>query len=504
MRFTRSSGVLLHITSLPGDEGIGDFGTAAFRFADYLSVSRQSLWQILPLTPPGFGDSPYQCYSAFAGNTRMISLEQLVGDGLLSPGDLEDRPSFNEDRVQFAEVAAYKDPLLAKAFHNFKQSSRAEQRHDFESFCRYAKNWLDDYALFRALMDVYRGAAWNTWQKDLAFRHEEALVAARKELREAVEAQKFSQYLFFKQWLRLKTYCNERGIRIVGDMPIFVAHNSADVWAHPELFKLDADGRPTVVAGVPPDYFSEDGQLWGNPIYNWERMEATGFTWWVNRMRATLDTVDMVRVDHFRGFVAAWEIPAREPTARHGKWVPVPGRALFSALDEAFDELPVLAEDLGLITPDVEALRDELGLTGMKVLQFGLGGNASNTHLPHHYTRNSVVYTGTHDNDTVVGWYEERLKGKEEYAARELTFCRRYLGAGGDDIHWDFNRAALSSVADLAILQLQDLLGLDTGARMNLPATEEGNWNWRVRAALLTREVSDRLREMTEIYGRVR
>lgn len=502
MRFTRSSGILLHITSLPGEFGVGDFGPVAYRFADFLALSRQTLWQILPLTPTGYGDSPYQSFSAFAGNTKMISPERLVEEGWLAPEDLQERPGFDEDRVQFGEVFHYKEALLAKAYANFKREQRAEWRKDFEAFCRYAKRWLDDYALFRALMKAHNGAAWNTWQKELAQREDAALIAARKELHDEVEAQKFYQFLFFKQWLQLRSYCKEQGIKIIGDMPIFVAHNSADVWAHPELFKLDKDGSPVVVAGVPPDYFSEDGQLWGNPIYDWQAMQATNFKWWVERMRATLDMVDIVRIDHFRGFAAAWEIPAKDKTARNGKWVETPGRELFQVLKESFAELPIIAEDLGVITPEVEQLRDDFGFPGMKVLQFGLGGDAYNTHLPHHYTRNSVVYTGTHDNDTTVGWYEHRLNSEAEYARRELDFCLKYLDTDGEEIHWDFIRAALSSVSDLAIIQLQDLLGLDGGARMNLPATEEGNWNWRVRASLLTRDVSDRLREMTEIYGR--
>jgi 4-alpha-glucanotransferase len=502
MSFKRSSGILLHITSLPGKFGIGDFGPLAYSFVDFLAASKQGLWQILPLTPTGFGDSPYQSYSAFAGNTNMISPEKLLEDGLLSSDDLADVPEFNEDRVEFDAVIKFKNRLLAKAFENFKHSAHAHLRAEFEAFCGYARKWLNDYALFRALLKAHNGAAWNTWQKELALRDEAALVVARKELQDEIEAQKFYQYLFYKQWFRLKGYCAEKRINIVGDMPIFVAHNSSDVWAHPELFKLKEDGSPVVVAGVPPDYFSEDGQLWGNPIYHWEAMRETNFQWWVERLRETLKFVDLVRIDHFRGFVATWEVPAADNTARNGKWVEVPGRQLFEVFQAKFDDLPVFAEDLGVITPDVEKLRDDFNLPGMKVLQFGLGGDASNTYLPHHYTRNTVVYTGTHDNDTVVGWYESRKESHEEYAKRELNFCLPYLNSTGEEIHWDFTRAALSSVSDTAIIQLQDVLGLDTNARMNLPATEEGNWNWRVRASRLTKEVSDRLRAMTELYSR--
>jgi 4-alpha-glucanotransferase len=502
MSFTRASGILLHITSLPSAYGIGDFGRTAYAVADFLSASKQGLWQILPLTPTGFGDSPYQSYSAFAGNTNLISPDKLLEAGLLSSDDLAEIPDFDEDRVDFDAVIKFKTQILAKAFQHFKHSANAQFAAEFAAFCSYAKKWLDDYALFRALMKAHDGAAWNRWQKELALRDEAALIAARKELKAEIEAQKFYQYLFFKQWFQLKAYCAEKRIKIVGDMPIFVAHNSSDVWANPELFKLKEDGSPVVVAGVPPDYFSEDGQLWGNPIYNWEAMRESNFQWWIERMRETLKLVDLVRIDHFRGFAAAWEVPAEDKTARHGKWVEVPGRQLFEALQKEFADLPVFAEDLGVITPDVEALRDDFGLPGMKVLQFGLGGDASNTYLPHHYTRNTVVYTGTHDNDTVVGWYESRKASTEDYAKRELNFCLKYLHSTGEEIHWDFTRAALASVADTAIIQLQDLLGLDGSARMNLPATEKGNWNWRVRASMLTKEVCDRLKEMTEIYSR--
>ncbi|MBI3649934.1 MAG: 4-alpha-glucanotransferase [Acidobacteria bacterium] len=502
MSIKRASGILLHITSLPSAFGIGDLGRTAYHFADFLSLSKQGLWQILPLTPTGFGDSPYQSYSAFAGNTNLISPEKLGEEGLLSQADLTHRPEFNEDRVQFEAVIQFKNDVLAKAYQNFRDAANPHLRAEFEAFCVYAKRWLNDYALFRALLKAHHGAAWNRWPKALALRDEAALVLARKDLHEEIEAQKFYQYLFFKQWFQLKAYCAEKRVKIIGDVPIFVAHNSSDVWASPELFKLKADGSPVVVAGVPPDYFSQDGQLWGNPIYNWEKMRDSDFQWWVERLRETLKLVDMARIDHFRGFAAAWEVPAEDQTARNGKWVDVPGRALFEALHKAFDELPIFAEDLGVITHDVEALRDDFKLPGMKILQFGLGGDANNTYLPHHYPRHAVVYTGTHDNDTVVGWYNSKVQSADDHAKRELQFCLKYLHSTGAEIHWDFIRAALSSVADTAIIQLQDVLGLDGQARMNLPATEEGNWNWRVRASLMTREVSDRLREMTELYSR--
>ncbi|MEW6129005.1 MAG: 4-alpha-glucanotransferase [Acidobacteriota bacterium] len=502
MKLQRASGILLHITSLPGEFGVGDLGPQAYRFIDFLAASKQTIWQILPLTPTGYGDSPYQSYSAFAGNTNMISPELLVEDELLSPADLQDAPTGDPDRVDFGAVVEFKNRILAQAYRNYKNSPSDKHHGDFSYFCDFAETWLDDYALFRALLKAHDDAAWNTWSRKLATREPEAMAQARLELAEEIEAQKFYQYLFFKQWFQLKAYAKQQHVKLFGDMPIFVAHNSSDVWAHPELFKLNEDGSPTVVAGVPPDYFSEDGQLWGNPIYRWEGMRASEFEWWIERMGATLQMVDLVRIDHFRGFISAWEVPAGDRTAKHGKWVEVPGREVFQAFKANFRELPIVAEDLGVITPEVEALRDDFQFPGMKILQFGLGGDARNTYLPHHYPRNAVVYTGTHDNDTVVGWYQEKLQSENPHSRRELNFCLKYLNSTGEAIHWDFIRAALASVADIAILQMQDVLGLNTGARMNLPATEKGNWNWRVRAEMMTKEVSERLREMTEIYGR--
>jgi 4-alpha-glucanotransferase len=502
MSFIRSSGILLHITSLPGGYGIGDFGPMAYRFVDFLAVSKQGLWQILPLTPTGFGDSPYQSYSAFAGNTNFISPDLLVADGLLSEEDLQDAPQTEPDRVNFGAVIEFKNRILAQAFNNFRRADNAEAQEAFNTFCQTAAYWLNDYALFRALLKANHYAVWTTWAPGLARREAAALQAAQEAHQGEILAQMFYQFLFFKQWQQLKTYAKEHGVKIIGDMPIFVAHNSADVWANPQLFKLNEDGSAKVVAGVPPDYFSEDGQLWGNPIYDWDAMREEHFAWWLARMQATLELVDIVRIDHFRGLAATWEVPANEPTAKNGTWVEVPGEELLIEFEKAFLDLPILAEDLGMITPDVESLRDDFGIPGMKILQFGLGGDARNKYLPHHYHHNCAVYTGTHDNDTVVGWYEDRLSGEKEYAARERSFCLRYLHSDGSEIHWDFIRAALSSVATLAIVQLQDLLGLDSSARMNLPATEAGNWTWRAQAEMFSKEVSDRLREMTELYGR--
>jgi 4-alpha-glucanotransferase len=506
MQFPRSSGILLHPSSLPGPYGIGDLGPQAHSFVDFLSSSGQSLWQILPLAPPGYGNSPYQSFSAFAGNTLLVSPDRLVEDGLLGKRDIEVDTGFSADRIEFGKVIDFKNGLLKKAFENFKRKGSAGLRQDFEHFFDFAAAWLDDYALFAALKDEHGGAAWNTWGPPLARREESALAAARARLGDDIEAQKFYQYLFFRQWLKLKAYSRSRGVKIIGDMPIFVAHNSADVWSHPELFKLDEEGNPTVVAGVPPDAFSQTGQLWGNPIYDWEAMRKNGYKWWAERMAAALKSVDILRIDHFRGFAATWEVPAADETAENGQWVEVPGKELFETLKRSFGDLPILAEDLGTITPDVHALRDELGFPGMRVLQFAFGADSRDTHLPHNYVKESVVYTGTHDNDTTVGWFN-RTPGEgsthgAEHIEREKKYALKYLNTDGREIHWDFIRAAFASVANLALIQLQDVLGLDSRARMNLPASEEGNWGWRFRQGALTDELAARLKDMTETYGR--
>jgi 4-alpha-glucanotransferase len=507
MNFPRASGILLHPTSLPGPFGIGDLGAEAYRFADFLAASGQSLWQMLPLGPTGYGDSPYAGYSAFAGNTLLISPEQLVAEGLLTEGDLASLSPMSDHAVDFEEVNKLKDALLLKAYERYRSSTDTGLRSAFETFCERFKSWLDDYACFRALKDANGGRAWNEWDPLLVRRDPAALVIVPEALAEKIEAQKFYQFLFFKQWLDLKAYCNERGIRIVGDIPIFVALDSADVWTNPDLFKLNRDGSPIVVAGVPPDYFSKTGQLWGNPLYDWDRMLADGFKWWIERVRATLQTVDIVRIDHFRGFVACWEIPGGDRTAERGHWVEAPGRELFIAIRNALGELPIIAEDLGVITPEVENLRDDFGFPGMRILQFAFSSDTKNHDLPHNYHPNVVVYTGTHDNDTTLGWFNSVAgAGSTRDAAqieRERKFCLKYLNADGQEIHWDFVRAALASVAGTAIAPLQDLLGLGTVARMNLPNSMSGNWSWRLTSGLLTEELTGRLRDLSELYGRV-
>jgi 4-alpha-glucanotransferase len=506
MSFPRSSGILLHPTSLPGPFGIGDLGDEAYRFADFLGKSGQTLWQVLPLGPTGYGDSPYACYSAFAGNALLISPERLVSQGLLTESDFADVPAFSDQRVDFELVHRFKEALLATAVRRFKQGRDDDVQADFESFCSKERDWLDDYALFRALKDLHGGCSWNEWEAPLVHRDSAALSSATEKLHNEIEAQKFYQYLFFKQWFELKKYCNEREIKLVGDIPIFVAQDSADVWTNPEQFKLHSNGQPIVIAGVPPDYFSKTGQLWGNPLYDWERMLADGFNWWIKRVQATLRTVDIVRIDHFRGFVACWEIPGGDKTAERGHWVKAPGRKLFLAIRQALGELPIIAEDLGVITPDVERLRDDLGFPGMRILQFGFSSDAKNIDLPHNYHRNVVVYTGTHDNDTTIGWFNsiagEGSTRDAKQIEQEREFCLQYLDTDGEEINWDFIRTVLASVANTAMVPLQDLLGLGTEARMNLPNTTSVNWSWRFASDALTDELADRLKTLTRLYGR--
>ncbi|HMQ04017.1 MAG TPA: 4-alpha-glucanotransferase [Pyrinomonadaceae bacterium] len=506
MKFPRASGVLLHPTSLPGPFGIGDLGPEAHSFVDFLERAGQSVWQVLPLGPTGHGNSPYQCFSAFAGNTVLISPELLVEEGILDASHLAERPAFNSAMVDFGAVYEWHSAFLLLAFQEFMQGSYRELRSDLEIFLRENAWWLNDYSLYRALKAAQHDRAWNDWPEPLRSRHPEALDANQRVLSEQIEREKFYQFLFFRQWGQLKKYANTHGISIVGDVPIFVAHDSSDVWCNQDKFKLNPDGTPKVVAGVPPDYFSKTGQLWGNPIYDWEAMRADGFRWWSARVAFTLHLVDAARVDHFRGFSAAWEVPGGEETAVNGSWVEVPGHDLFRTLRQTLGELPLIAEDLGVITSDVIALRDAYGLPGMKILQFAFGGDARNHDLPHNYVRHCVAYTGTHDNDTVVGWWRSlrgSSKNEKEHFATVREHCKRYLATTGREIHWDFIRAVWASVADIAIAPLQDLLGLGSEARMNLPATEKGNWSWRFNKGDLTDEIADRLRELTEIYGRI-
>ena len=427
MTFERASGILLHPTSLPSKFGIGDFGNKAYQFVDFLVKSKQTLWQVLPLGQTGYGDSPYQCFSAFAGNIYLISLEQLVEDGFLTKKDLADAPNFPTKKVEFGKVIEYKLPLLRKAFEAFRQTDNEKIAQEFRGFCHEHAFWLDDYALFRAIKLANNQTSWQDWDEDLKLRKPEALEKAQQELDEEDFAQKFYQFAFFRQWSALKRYANQNDIKIIGDVPIFIALDSCDVWCNPLQFKLNKDGSPKVVAGVPPDYFSKTGQLWGNPIYNWDLMRNTGFQWWVDRVRHTLKTVDIMRIDHFRGFAASWEVPGGDKTAERGQWVNVPGKDLFNTLKWVFPNLPILAEDLGVITPDVEELRDHFGFPGMRILQFAWGGDSKNLDLPHNYIPNSCVYTGTHDNDTTIGWFHSKAGKGSGRDAKQIKKEKRFL-----------------------------------------------------------------------------
>ena len=507
MTSSRVSGILLHPTSLPGRFGIGDLGSEAYRFADFLADAKQRLWQVLPLGPLGCGNSPYQCHSVFAGNPLLLSLEMLVEEGLLEAADLANAPHFPEHSVDFDAVRAFKLPLLQKSFRAFEDKASPGQRAGFESFCNEKASWLDEYALYTALKEAHSLQAWNMWEDDIKLRRTAAVKRWSKKLAREIRCHKYQQYQFFKQWSRLKKYCSDRGIRLFGDMPIFIALDSATVWLHPELFYLDKSGRPTVVAGVPPDYFSATGQLWGNPLYRWDLMAQDGYAWWIERIQATLSLVDIVRLDHFRGFEKYWEVPGGDTTARNGRWVPGPGAALFQAILKALGNVPIIAEDLGVITPEVDALRERFAFPGMRVLQFAFGNDPkADDYRPHNYPRNCVAYTGTHDNTTTIGWFKEEVSGdttqSREVREAEKRLALKYMGSDGREFNWDFIRLALMSVADTAIIPLQDVLGLGAEARMNRPATANGNWAWRFTRDLLTDELKTRLRELTTLYGR--
>jgi len=495
MRFPRSCGILLHPTSFPGSYGIGDLGDAAYRFADFLAQSGQTLWQVMPLGPTGYGDSPYQCFSAFAGNPLLVSPDRLLKEGLLDASDLADVPPFPANRVDYGPVIQWKTALLHRSYQVFQKRASPEQRDDLWLFCERHASWLDDYALFMALKEHHGGAMWTKWDRATAAREGAALWRAK--LADGIQEQRYRQWLFFRQWAALKTYANERGIRFIGDIPIFVAHDSADVWANPHLFYLDEAGDPTVVAGVPPDYFSATGQLWGNPLYRWNVLARNGYDWWLARFRSVLALVDIIRLDHFRGFEAHWEIPAKAPTAEAGQWVKGPGADLFHRLAEMLGERPIIAEDLGVITQEVVNLRNEFAFPGMKILQFAFASDATNPFLPHNYTPNCAVYTGTHDNDTTVGWF------RSSSTPAEREYALQYLGRdNGGEIAWDLIRLAYSSVADVAVAPLQDVLALDGEARMNYPSRLGGNWAWRYTGGSLTDELGGRLLALAQTYGR--
>jgi len=501
MRLPRGSGILLHPTSLPGRFGIGDLGPAAEAFVGFLAAAGQRWWQILPLGPTGYGNSPYQSHSSIAGNRLLISPELLAADGLLTPADWRDLPEFPVDRVAYDDVAVAKDALLRAAFGRFDRAGA-----DFAAFCRRAAGWLDDYALYMALKRDHGGSAWNDWEPELVARVPAALARQRAELAGEIAYQKFLQFAFDRQWHRLRGLCREHQIGLIGDLPIFVAQDSADVWGRPDLFELDGRGRPTAVAGVPPDYFSATGQLWGNPLYKWAAHAAERYAWWIDRLKGSTDRVDLVRLDHFRGFEAYWEVPADAQTAESGRWRSGPAADFLQAVHEHFGGLPLIAEDLGVITPEVDHLRDSFELPGMRVLQFAFGDDdKANEYLPCRYIPECVVYTGTHDNDTTVGWFhgsEGLTTQAPEVVEAERSFVRRYLGTSGREIHWDMIRLALGSVADTAIIPMQDLLGLGSEARMNVPGKAEDNWCWRFRAGALDATIRDRLADLTVVYDR--
>ncbi len=495
MKYPRAGGILLHPTSLPGRFGIGDLGPEAYRWVDFLAHTGCRLWQVLPLGPTGYGDSPYQCFSAFAGNPYLVSPELLLQNGLLFANDLVGSQGFPASRVDFGRVIPWKLELLDKSYDIFQRGGFPDLERDLHTFRKSQAGWLGEFGLFMALKEINGGGSWLDWPPELRLRYPEALASARREHRRAIERQEFRQFLFYRQWAGLRGYAANKGIRIIGDLPIFVAADSADVWSHPELFYLDEDRRPTAVAGVPPDYFSRTGQLWGNPLYRWERHADSDYAWWIERLRSVLGMVDIIRLDHFRGFAGYWEVPAGETTAEHGRWQPGPGSGFFEIVAESLGDLPIIAEDLGEITPDVVDLRDRLGLPGMKVLVFAFNSGPENPFLPHHIPETSVVYTGTHDNDTAVGWYE-RVDEVEK------DFFRRYIRSTGEGIGWTLIRAAWRSRAEMAIAPMQDFLELGNEARMNYPGKAGGNWAWRMAPGSLKPGLAGKIRELNYLYGR--
>ena len=493
----RSSGILLHPTSLPGKYGIGSLGKSAFDFIDFLVKAKQTFWQILPLGPTGYADSPYQCFSAHAGNPNLIDLDLLVKTKLLHPDDLNDYPYFYEEKIEYDAVQQIRLPLLKKAFQAFTHNADNLEKLAYRNFQKDQGKWINDYALFRAIKVNREQRPWYLWEEPLKKREPEALKAMQMTLHDEIEFHKFLQFVFFRQWMAVKDYAQKHKIRIIGDIPLYVALDSADAWGNPEIFEFDAELNPLRVGGVPPDYFSENGQLWGNPLFRWDVLKETGYRWWIDRIKTNLFLYDVIRIDHFRGFAAYWAVPYGEKTAINGKWITCPGKDFFDVLRAEFGDLPIIAEDLGVITPDVEEIRDGFGLPGMKILQFAFDSSEANDYIPHNYVKNCIVYTGTHDNDTVTGWYRNASESDKKYV-------QDYLNTGDHEIHWAFVRLAMASVAYTAVTPMQDLLGLDSSARMNLPGTTQNNWQWRVKAEYLSPELAARLAHLTLLYGRAR
>jgi 4-alpha-glucanotransferase len=497
MNQERMSGVLLHVTSLPSYGGVGDFGPAAYGFVDFLAAAKQRLWQVLPLSPTGYGSSPYSALSAFAGNPELISLERLVADGWIAADRIEGLAG-HDGPADFGAAATCKVPLIEEAAGNFLDRASDEQRAKFQKFCQDNISWLPDYAMFNVLRRRFGYLSWIDWPTDYALRRHDALTSALNEHGRELAVEQAIQFFFDEQWCSLRTYCKARDVRIMGDVAIFVNYDSADVWTHPELFELDEAGKMIRVSGVPPDYFSATGQRWGNPLYRWGAIRERGFDWWVARVRRSLTLYDMIRLDHFRGFEAYWSIAADEETAVNGQWVKAPGHELFQRLKEVFGDLPFIAEDLGLITPEVDELRERFGMPGMRILQFGFGDRTSHLYLPHRYVPNTVAYTGTHDNNTTLGWWREGATADERVSVQ--TYLQKIVHDG--DIVWAMMRAAARSVANLCIFPMQDILHLGSEARMNTPAAGDGNWTWRYRSDALHPDFAAQLAALMEMTDR--
>ena len=497
MEFGRSAGILLHPTSLPSNYGIGDLGKDAYKFLDFLHNAGQTLWQVFPLGPTGYGDSPYQCFSAFAGNPLLVSPDLLIEDGLLTEDDVSDKGTFNPVSIDYGAIINWKKDVLRKAYTNFKEN-KSKFKSDFNNFCENNTDWLDDYALFMACKDYHDGKVWAEWDREIAFREGDAVAKWTEKLSDDVEYYKFVQFIFNKQWKAVEKYAHSHGIKIIGDLPIFIAYDSSDLWANRSQFTVNDEGKLDTVAGVPPDYFSETGQLWGNPLYKWDVMEKDNFEWWTKRFSKLFELVDIVRIDHFRGFEAYYSIPGDAETAMTGEWIKAPGEKLFKIIREKLGELPIIAEDLGIITKEVEELRDKFNFPGIKILQFAFGEGNETKFLPHNHVKNCVVHTGSHDNDTTRGFFEkEKANGSGIY-----EWAQEYLNYYGDDMCFATIKAAYASVADIVVIPMQDILNLGTEARMNFPSKLGGNWTWRFTWEQINDELVQRYKRMTEMYER--
>lgn len=497
MRFERSAGILLHPTSLPGRYGIGDLGKEAYNFIDFMELAGQKLWQVFPLGPTGYGDSPYQCFSAFAGNPLIISPDLLLEEGFLKKDDLKHIPNFNPAKIDFGELIRYKLSLLKKSYRYFVNDPNGREV-EFNNFCKADEDWLDDYALFMALKDHNNGAVWSNWDKDIVLRKKSAIKSWSEKLSSEINYHKYIQFHFLRQWKNIKAYANQKGVKIIGDIPIFIAYDSADLWSNKKIFTVDDEGSLTFVAGVPPDYFSATGQLWGNPLYKWEEMEKDDFLWWRKRISSLLKMVDIIRIDHFRGFDAYWEIPAGSETAEPGKWRKAPGEKFFITIKKYLGELPIIAEDLGVITKSVNALREKFDFPGMKILQFAFGTGMEERFLPHNFKQNCVVYTGSHDNDTTRAYFE-----KVKHEDNDIySHAQKYLNYFGDNIVGELIRVSYASVADIIIIPMQDILNLGGEARMNFPGKLGGWWSWRLQWDQVNGGLADRLKRLAILYER--